>query len=53
MRRGVWAGLTSVSVGQLMGCSHTYAWKLLKKKRIELDRELTLDDIGKLVQEYR
>lgn len=52
-RRGTWGGLTSTVIGELLGCSHTHAIVLLRKKRLELNRELTLNDIGNLIFEFR
>lgn len=53
MPKGSWGGLTCTTIGKLMGCSHTHACTLLHKKRVELNRDLTLDDIGNLIYAYR
>lgn len=42
-----------MTVAKLMNCSHTHARELLKSWKNVLKRDLTLDDIGELIQEYR
>lgn len=57
MNRGRWGGiLTTLVISKLMGCSYYIAAKrlqALEKASEETVREVDLEDIGKLIYEYR
>jgi len=51
VNRGVNAGLSTLTVAKMMGVSQKTAGKRLKKMMLELDNDLSLYDIGKLIYE--
>ena len=55
MNRGSWAGfLTTIVVSKLMGCSLYIASKKLEELRNSRTKEeVTFEDIGNLIYEYR
>lgn len=50
---GIYAGLSAPSVAELAGLPVYVTRNLLKQRLIELNRDLTLDDIGQLVYQVR
>jgi hypothetical protein len=50
--RGEYCGLTATTISSLMGCSLTRAIKDLFKMK-KGNPEFTLEDIGKIIYEYR
>lgn len=52
-RRGKWAGHPATLFAGLLGCSASTAKRLLTALRTEKQQELTLEDIGELIFEYR
>lgn len=53
INRGKWCGLSALTVSKMMNASHTSARELMRSLRATLGRELELNDIGELIQEYR
>ena len=53
IRRGEWAGLSAITVGCLMGCSHQHARELMRSLENIVGNNFTLEQIGELIQEYR
>jgi len=50
--RGKWAGLSAKTIGNLMGCSHTKARRILEALEDKIGK-VSLDDIGYLITKYR
>lgn len=63
MARGVWGvasdagGLTAAQIAGLMGCSERtakrYLYQYCKKVRAGVRKDMSLDDVGTLIEQYR
>ena len=51
--RGKYCGLSAVTISYLLGTSPTNAKRWLYAAKAALQRDLTLDDIGKIIYQYR
>jgi len=53
MNKGKYANLSGPTVAKLLKCNRKTAYKYLKQIVINSKREITLEDIGNLIYEYK
>lgn len=51
--RGEYGGMSGPQVARMLGKSHRQTHRILKQLKVELNREISPEDIGDLILEYR